>query len=489
MKYHFLIVDGGYGKEFYAKLQTALPEYNLSLFVTTDCKEALRHIATHHPNVILFDMCLPGMNGIDFLNEAKKIDHAVSVIMTTACGNVSDTIETIKHGAFDYLIKPPDSELFQQVVRKALECNILNRRVRFVPTTSHLYSSEPGEDVMIGSSPKMMEVWKLVGKIADNDATVLIQGESGTGKELLAKAIYSHSSRNTKPFLAINCAAMPEALLEAELFGHEKGAFTDAHQRRIGKFEHCNRGTILLDEISEMSLTSQSKLLRVLENQEFERLGGNETIKADVRVIASTNASLEKAVQQKLFRLDLYHRLKGVSIILPPLRERPEDIPILIDLFCRIFSAKYGKQIEGISTKARDYLHKCPWSGNIRELKNVIGSAVAIAQGEILRLEDIVGVLPQVPLIQVNDLEGNDYYAYFVRFLEPKVEASRDDNIGDLYQEISQGLEKASIELTLKKTGNNQVLAAKLLGISRNTLRSRIERYSLEPASEHKGTL
>ncbi len=487
MKYHFLIVDGKDGKELSARLFKTLPDYDISLFETVDPHEGMRHISSHHPNVILYDMCLPGMTGIQFLFEAKKIDHAVSIIMTTTCGNVSDTIETMKHGAFDYLIKPPDLQLFQLVIRKALECSILNRRVHYIPNSTHLDKSDLGEDLMIGSSPKMMEIWKLIGKIADNDATVLIQGESGTGKELLAKAIYSHSNRNTKPFLAINCAATPETLLEAELFGHEKGAFTDAHQRRIGKFEHCNGGTILLDEIGEMSLLSQSKLLRVLENQEFERIGGNEPIRTDVRVIAATNANLEEAVHQKLFRLDLYHRLKGVNITLPPLRERPEDIPILIDLFCRIFSLKHGKQIKGVSTKARDYLLQCRWEGNIRELKNVIGSAAALAQGEILRREDIVSVSTAQAAPAIPNLEENSYYAYFMRLLEPKIESSHPDNIEDLYQNVSQGLEKATIELALKKSCHNQVLTAKMLGISRNTLRSRIVRYNLEQeSSEHE---
>ena len=480
MKYRFLIVDGDNGQDLVPVMRTAFPDDEISDIVTRESNEGLRNIAEHHPGVILYDMCLPDMNGIDFLAAAKKLDHAVSIIMTTSCGNVSDTIETIKHGAFDYLVKPPDPELFRQVLRKAHECNILNRRVRYIPTSKHLEESNPGEDVMIGSSPKLMEIWKIVGKIADNDATVLIEGESGTGKELLAKAIYSHSNRNTRPFLPINCAAMPETLLESELFGHEKGAFTDAHQRRIGKFEHCNKGTILLDEISEMSLTSQSKLLRVLENQEFERVGGNETIKTDVRVIASTNANLEEAVRQKLFRIDLYHRLKGVNICLPPLRERIEDIPILIDLFCRIFSSKYGKHIQGVSIKAMEYLHKCPWNGNIRELKNVIGSAVALAQGEILRLEDLVQVLPEAVGLPGKNSGSDDYYAYFVQFLGEKVDACHTDNFGLLYHDVYQGLEKATIELALRKNGNNQVLTAKMLGISRNTLRNRIERYSLE---------
>lgn len=478
MHYRFLIVDGNQGKDLLPHLRSALPEYDIDVTVTADCNEALRLLADKSAAVVFFDMCLPGINGIEFLNKAKKIDHTLSIIMTTACGNINDTIETIKHGAFDYLVMPPEPAIFKDIVRKALECNVLNRRVRYVQSSSHINSPAIGEDLMVGSSPKLMEIWKLVGRIADNDATVLIMGESGTGKELLARAIYNHSKRRAKPFLAINCAAMPEALLESELFGHEKGAFTDAHQRRIGKFEHCNGGTILLDEIGEMSLSSQSKLLRLLENQEFERIGGNATIKTDVRVIASTNSSLEEAVHAKLFRLDLYHRLKGITITLPPLRERQEDIPILVDLFCRTFAAKYGKLVQGVSSRAMDFILQYRWEGNIRELRNIIGSAVAVADGDILRIEDIYRVMPDYnnqPIVP-----GTDYYAYFARLLEPQVSTFNAGSIEGLYQDICNGLEKAAVELALRKSGHNQVMAAKMLGISRNTLRNRIERYGLD---------
>lgn len=478
MHHHFLIIDGNQGKDLLPLLGTALPEYDVEVTVTADCNDALRLLSDKAATVVFFDMCLPGINGIDFLNKAKKIDHTLSIIMTTACGNINDTIETIRHGAFDYLIMPPEPAHFKEIVRKALECNVLNRHVRYVQSCSHMDSPPIGEDLMVGSSPKLMDIWKLVGRIADNDATVLIMGESGTGKELLARAIYNHSKRRTKPFLAINCAAMPETLLESELFGHEKGAFTDAHQRRIGKFEHCNGGTILLDEIGEMSLPSQSKLLRVLENQEFERIGGNETIRTDVRVIASTNSSLEEAVHAKLFRLDLYHRLKGITITLPPLRERQEDIPILVDLFCRTYAAKYNKQVQGVSSKAMDLILKSRWEGNIRELRNVIGSAVAVADGDMLRIEDFYRVMPVNKNQPVTP--ENDYYVYFFRLLEPKVSAVHPDSIEGLYQDICTGLEKAAVELALKKSGKNQVMAAKMLGISRNTLRNRIERYGLD---------
>lgn len=478
MHYRFLIVDGNQGKDLLPLLGTALPEYDIDVTVTADCNDALRLLSDKTATVVFFDMCLQGINGIEFLNKAKNIDHTLSIIMTTACGNINDTIETIRHGAFDYLVMPPEPTVFKDIVRKALECNVLNRRVRYVQSSSHIASPTIGEDLMVGSSPKLMDIWKLVGRIADNDATVLIMGESGTGKELLARAIYNHSRRRTKPFLAINCAAMPEALLESELFGHEKGAFTDAHQRRIGKFEHCNGGTILLDEIGEMSLSSQSKLLRVLENQEFERIGGNETIRTDVRVIASTNSCLEEAVQAKLFRLDLYHRLKGITITLPPLRERQEDIPILVDLFCRTYAGKYGKPVQGVSSKAMDLILKSRWGGNIRELRNVISSAVAVADGEMLRIEDFYRVMSDNNNQPATS--ENDYYAYFVRLLEPKVSAFNPDSIEGLYQDICTGLEKAAVELTLKKSGHNQVMAAKMLGISRNTLRNRIERYGLD---------
>lgn len=477
MHYRFLIVDGDQGEEILPLLRAALPEQDFEITVTADSNEALRLLTDKPATLVFYDMCLPEINGIEFLNKAKKIDHSLSIIMTTACGNINDTIETIRHGAFDYLIMPPEPSAFKAIVRKALECSLLNRRVRYIQN-SHIDPQAIGEDLMVGSSPKLMEIWKLVGRIADNDAAVLIMGESGTGKELLARAICNHSRRRTRPFLAINCAAMPEALLESELFGHEKGSFTDAHQRRIGKFEHCNGGTILLDEIGEMSLPSQSKLLRVLENQEFERIGGNETIRTDVRVIASTNSSLEEAVHAKRFRLDLYHRLKGVTITLPPLRERQEDIPILVDLFCRTFATKYSKSVKGVSSRAMDLILKSRWEGNVRELRNVIGSAVAVADGDILRVEDFYRVMPDNN--NQTAAPENDYYAYFVRLLEPKVSVFHPDSIGGLYQDVCQGLEKAAVELALKKSGRNQVMAAKMLGMSRNTLRNRIERYGLD---------
>jgi transcriptional regulator with GAF, ATPase, and Fis domain len=335
---------------------------------------------------------------------------------------------------------------------------------------------------MIGSSPEMIEIWKMVGKVADSDATVLIQGDSGTGKELLARAIYNNSRRRNRSFLAVNCAALPENLLESELFGHEKGAFTDAHCRRIGKFEQCTGGTIFLDEIGEMSPANQGKLLRVLENQEFERVGGNETIKVDVRVIAATNRSLVSAVKEKSFRIDLFYRLRVVSFYLPPLRDRVEDIPLLVNLFVNMFSSKYAKKIKGVAPEALDMLISHHWEGNIRELKNVINSATVFCKGEILMPEDFESLHLSKAGKKEMCLEGivDDYYTVFWNILEPMFDRVCLKNRGTVYDNINMGLEKALIHMAMEKSSQNQVLAAKLLGISRNTLRDRLERYKID---------
>jgi DNA-binding NtrC family response regulator len=391
----------------------------------------------------------------------------------------------MKLGAYDYLTKPFDMAKLKAVVGKAVECNLLSRKVRYSKELETPADGEADTDIMIGSSPEMVEIWKMVGKVADSDATVLIQGESGTGKELLARAIYNNSRRRNRPFLAVNCAALPENLLESELFGHEKGAFTDAHTRRIGKFEQCNGGTIFLDEVGEMSPANQGKLLRVLENQEFERVGGNETIKVDVRVIAATNRSLVNAVKEKIFRIDLFYRLRVVSFYLPPLRERVEDIPLLANLFLGMFSKKYGREIKGIAPDAMDILVSQQWEGNIRELKNVINSATVFCKSEMLMAEDFASSFGEMNVGRNIDLNGivDDYYAVFWSLLEPIFDKVCLKNRGAVYDNVNMGLEKALIHMAMEKSSQNQVLAAKLLGISRNTLRDRLERYRLDNSS------
>jgi DNA-binding NtrC family response regulator len=479
MKHGVIILDDDVA--ILQMLKTNLASDDLHIYLETDSESAIKCILTEHPSVAIIDINLPNKSGFEVLQQIKKIDPGLSVIMATAHNTTQNAIEAMKYGAYDYVTKPFDFRKMKTTVQKALECNLLNRKVRFTKEREPVNKEALDEDIMIGSAPEMIEIWKMVGKVADSDATALIQGESGTGKELLARAVYNYSKRKNRPFLAVNCAALPETLLESELFGHEKGAFTDAHTRRIGKFEQCNGGTIFLDEIGEMSMANQGKLLRVLENQEFERVGGNETIKVDVRVIAATNKSLLQLVKEKTFRLDLFYRLRVVSFYLPALRDRMEDIPLLIDLFIRRFSHKYGKKIKGIAPEAQEMLLSHPWEGNIRELKNVINSATVLCKGDVLLPTDFDALLEARSGMKEIDLDmvGEDYYAVFWSMLEPVFEGLCAKNKGAIYENINMGLEKALIHMAMQKTSNNQVVAAKLLGISRNTLRDRIDRYKI----------
>lgn len=479
MKSKLLILDDDHA--ILQMLNTYFQNDDMDVILESDGEAAIRRILSDRPNVALLDISLPGKSGLEVLKEAKKIDPGLAVIMTTGYKTTQNVIEAMKLGAYDYITKPFDLKKLREVMEKALASNLLNRKVRYTREPEGIPSDEAEADIMIGSSPEMIEIWKMVGQVAESDATVLIQGDSGTGKELLARAIYNNSRRKNRPFLAVNCAALPDALLESELFGHEKGAFTDAHTRRIGKFEQCNGGTIFLDELGEMSLANQGKLLRVLECQEFERVGGNETIKVDVRIITATNLSLINAVKEKTFRMDLFYRLRVVSFFLPPLRERAEDIPLLADLFIKKFSGKYNKNIKGITPDALNMLIDHPWEGNIRELKNVINSAIVFSKTDVLAPEDFESFLQAKVGFKEVDLEdaGEDYHAVFCKILEPRFNEICSKNRGAVYENINMGLEKALIRMAMDKSNNNQVMAAKILGISRNTLRARLERYRL----------
>jgi two-component system, NtrC family, nitrogen regulation response regulator GlnG len=454
---------------------------DVELLLESEGDSALRRIRADRPNVAIMDINLPNKSGLEVLQEAKKFDQGLSVIITTGYSSTQNAIEAMKYGAYDYLTKPFNVTQMKNIVQKALECNLSNRKVHYTRDRVQLLDDDSDADVMIGSSPEMIEIWKMVGKVADSDATVLIQGESGTGKELLARAIFNNSKRRNRAFIPVNCAAIPENLLESELFGHEKGAFTDAHSRRIGKFEQCNGGTLFLDEIGEMSLANQGKLLRVLEGQAFERVGGNEPIKVDVRIIAATNRSLVTAVKEKRFRMDLFYRLRISYFHLPALRDRLEDIPLLIDLFMRQFSRKYGKTIKGVAPETLDLLMRHPWEGNIRELKNTLSSAMVLCKGDIIMPEDIDsfgGRAKQFTELTAPEC-GDDYNAIFSHVLGPVFDKICLKHNGGIYDHFTMGLEKALIGMALHKHDNNQVLAAKMLGISRNTLRDRVERYNL----------
>ncbi|MGK2905565.1 MAG: sigma-54-dependent transcriptional regulator [Desulfuromonadales bacterium] len=453
-------------------LKNSFEDKNFHIFLAADGESGIKVIREHRPNVAIIDIQLPGKSGLDILKEAKRIDDRLSVIIATGYNTTQNAIESMKSGAFDYLVKPFNILKVQEVVAKGLASNLLSKNVKFSLGPTEILDSSSDEDIMIGSSPKMVEIWKKIGRVATSDETVLIEGESGTGKELLARALYSNSARRHKPFLAVNCAAMPENLLESDLFGHERGAFTDAHTRRIGKFEQCNGGTLFLDEISEMSLLNQSKLLRVLENKSFQRVGGNEEIQTDVRIIAAANRNLQADVNRNRFRLDLFYRLQVITFHLPPLRQRQEDIPLLVDFFVRQNAIKYGKKNLSLTPRTVQFLSSLHWEGNIRELKNAISAAVVFTTGEVLQPDDF-SQLKQVNYRQAfGDPYKLDHFRECVKTAFPELCSNWP---GTIFQRLSSKLETHLVDLAMEHCNNNQVAAAKLLGISRNTLRKRLD--------------
>jgi len=435
--------------------------------------EAIRLVDEQETDLVLLDNKLPDLMGLEILKEMRQKHPKIPIIIMTAFGTADTAIEAMCLGAFDYILKPFELEEILEIVEKGLEANKLMKRAVAIPALSEYMEDS---DQIVGKSKVMQEVYKLIGQVSESDVTVLIRGESGTGKELVARAIYQHSRRKDSPFLAINCAAIPETLLESELFGHEKGAFTGANKRRIGKLEQCNKGTILLDEVGDMTLSTQAKILRVLQEGEFERIGGNETIKIDVRVLASTNRKLEELIKEGKFREDLYYRLKVMTIVLPPLRERKEDIQELAEYFFRLYNQQLDKKVSYIDPPVYDKLCSYHWPGNVRELSNTIKRALILAKGEVLTEEDILF-----------DVENETFYFANEEQLEKRLNKVLDPLFLDiarfwrtgLHTNLLEKVEKFLIQRALTETKGNQVQAAKLLGISRNTLRHRIEKYKL----------
>ncbi len=332
-------------------------------------QEGIRRVIERAPDVILLDLRLPDLSGLDVYRRIRQIDARIPVVFITAAPTAHYAIEAMKEGAYDYLIKPLDTQHLRRVVGQALE---LSRLIREPAVVAESPPEEERGDAIIGCCPSMLEVFKAIGRVAAQDVTVLITGESGTGKELVARAIYQHGARAKEPFLAINCAAIPENLLESELFGHEKGSFTGAERRRIGKFEQCSGGTLFLDEVGDMPLATQGKVLRLLQDQAFERVGGNETIQTDVRLIAATNHDLGEAAAHGKYRPDLYYRLSVFTIHLPPLRERGNDLPMLVRHYVRRFNRELGREVREVTPEAMDLLRSYSWPGSIRELQSVL---------------------------------------------------------------------------------------------------------------------
>ena len=455
-----------------------LASETLQVFDADNGEEAIRMIAKERPNLVLMDIRMGGTSGLDTLRKLRELDPKLLVIMMTAYGTTATAIEAMKLGAYDYVLKPLDVPKLKALIESALK---VARDMREVVSYQPLLASEDYAEGIVGKSEPMQQVFKLIGQVSQSDATVLITGESGTGKELVARAIYHHSRRADKPFLAINCAAIPENLLESEFFGHEKGAYTGAVERRIGKFEQCDQGTIFLDEIGDMPLSTQTKILRVLQNGEFQRVGGNQTFQVDVRVIAATNKSPEQLIAVKKFREDLYYRLNVVRIHLPPLRDRPEDIRLLVDYFLQQFtkSRAIPGKVTKISTEALKILDKSPWPGNVRELENVIERAAVVARGDSILPKDLPSEVREARSITVPPEDLASAIDSAVRPLYAL--AKKDPKL-----KIMALVERELIARALIETNGNQVQAAKLLGITRATLRKRIDKFRIAKRLEVK---
>ena len=427
-------------------LRDWLSDVGYHVLTAEDGPQALEIIEEERPGIVIADLVMPGMDGIELLKRAKEMSSNIEVIIITAYGSVPTAISAMREGAYDYIEKPFCPEKAEVLIEKLVEHQrLIEENISLHQKLDERYRFEN----IIAKSPKMQQVIEVIKVIAKSNATILITGESGTGKELVARAIHSQSYRKDKPFVAVSCAALPESLLESELFGHEKGAFTGAHAQRRGKFEIANRGTLFLDEIGEMSANIQVHLLRVLEEKEFTRVGGNELIKVDVRVISATNKDMKKAVASGEFREDLYYRLNVVTIDLPPLRERKEDVPLLAQHFLKKFAVENQKEITDFSPEANDFLLKYEWPGNVRELENAVERAVILAKNSYIEVAD----LPQESLTLARS--------------------------APLVKSLAE-VEKNHILNIFSETCGNYSEAARILGISRVTLYNKIKACGLD---------
>jgi two-component system nitrogen regulation response regulator GlnG len=443
-------------------------EDGVRVLTAATAAEGLEQIRRDSPDVVVLDLQLPDRPGLDIFREIHAGDPKRPVIFITAHGTTETAIEAMKGGAFDYLVKPVDLERISQVLERAFEAARLMRVPAVLPV------EEDSGDRIVGRSAIMQEMCKAIGRIAPQDVNVLITGESGTGKELVARALYHHSRRADRPFLAINCAAVPETLLESELFGHEQGAFTGAQRRRIGKFEQCDGGTLFLDEIGDMAAALQAKMLRVLQEQRFERLGGNETIQTRVRVLAATNQDLPRLVAEERFRKDLYYRLNTVTIAVPPLRDRREDVAELATYFLFRFDRELGLDVRGFAPEVLDRFQAHAWPGNVRELQSVIKQAMLNASGHLILPEflppQVSPAPPPVPV--VGESGGKLDLESLIESLLPRAD-------GRLYEEVIAAVERVLFARVMQHTHGHQAQASQLLGLNRSTLRHRLRTLGL----------
>ena len=439
--------------------------------------EGLALLAARKPDVVVLDVNLPDSTGLQTFDRIKELDARIPVLLVTGRGTTDLAIQAMKRGAFDYLPKPLAYDQLRELIGRAAAVS----RLMSVPAVVAETGAAPADaDALVGRCPAMHEVYKAIGRVAGTNATVLILGESGTGKELVARAIYQHGERADKPFLAVNCGAIPEALLESELFGHEKGAFTSADRKRIGKFEQCDGGTIFLDELAELPLLSQVKLLRAIQEQRFERVGGTETIQTNVRVIAATNADLEKLVAGGRFRSDLYFRLNVFTILLPPLRLRGDDIDLLTDYYLTRFAAEFNRPVPVVPAETREALRRYRWPGNVRELQSALKQGLLQMSGGVL-LPDFLPVLQKAASVEPAEagtapgpVPGRPALDWD-RFIVERLDAGS----RDVYAECLAALERQLLTRVLERTGGNQLRAAELLGITRGSLRYKLRALGL----------
>jgi nitrogen regulation protein NR(I) len=453
----------------------------IELTTASSGEEGLKLIPKIKPDLVLMDIRMGGISGMETLRRIRQMDSKLLVILMTAYGTTQTAIEAMKLGAYDYLLKPFDVVKLKEIVGNALKAA---HDMRQVVSYEPLLESEDYEIGIVGRSEAMQQVFKMIGQVAGTDATALITGESGTGKELVARAIYHHSNRSAQPFLAVNCAAIPEQLLESELFGHERGAFTGAAMQRIGKFEQCNGGTLFLDEIGDMTPATQTKILRVLQSGTFERVGGNTPIKVDVRIIAATNKPLEEAVAARQFREDLFYRLNVVRIHIPPLRERREDVRLLVNYFLKKFARDQEGAPKSISTGVIKALEHYHWPGNVRELENIVRRALVVAKGDAILLSDLppevigqtASASASAPVPAAPSVAGEAGVSDVVSIARKLFQWARKDP----KLKIIPAVERELVLQALKETNGNQVQAAKMLGITRATLRKRIEKFGIQ---------
>src|SRR5438876_7478873 len=469
----------------------------IELTAASSGEEGLKVIPGLKPDLVILDRRMGGIDGLETLRRIRQMDARVLVIFMTAYGTTQTAIEAMKMGAYDYLLKPFDVPKLKEIVFNALKAaREMREGARYdfeqkqtppsltVPAGEKARPALQPEDLeseIVGQSEAMRQVFKLIGQFARTDTTVLITGESGTGKELVAKEIHKHSQRHDKQFLAVNCAAIPEQLLESELFGHERGAFTGAVNQRIGKFEHCKDGAIFLDEIGDMTPATQTKILRVLQSRTFERVGGNAFIDADVRVIAATNKPLEQAVAAGQFREDLFYRLHGVRIHMPPLRDRHGDIPLLIKYILSKVAREQQCEPKSIVSNAVKALEKYHWPGNVRELESVLRHVMVVSQGDVILIKDmpaeITGEISSVgPSLSASNAIGEGAVSDIAALARQLFQwARREPKL-----KIIPAIERELVIQALKETNGNQVHAAKILGITRATLRKRLEKFGIQ---------